>query len=78
MGEQLVAAGMHARDNGNWYAGVDRNDMRRRNGRVEVVQAATEVLVKRCRAGIHVTDVGKTFGPQQRFADIYGGKTDDR
>ena len=78
MGEQLVAAGMHAGDDGDRQLAIDRDDVRERQVRLEIELAVPEVFQLPSDARVDVADIGKPVGAQQGLADILQGETDDR
>ena len=78
MGEQLIAAGMHAGDHGDRQLAIDRDGVRPRRVRVEIELAAAEVFFRRWDGRVYVAHISEPFGAQQRFADILRGETDDR
>ena len=78
MNEQLIAAGMHAGDDGDRQPTIDRHGVVERQVRLEMQLAVSEFFLLRLDSRVYVADIGKPLGTQQRLADILRGKTDDR
>jgi hypothetical protein len=78
MREQLVAAGVHTGENGDWRARIDRTDVIERQARTEIELAPPEIFGQRRNRRVYVADVNKSLGAQQRLADILRGKANDR
>ena len=76
-GKQFEAADVHAGQDRDRFAGIDRNDEGRREVRSEVDLAACERQGgRRPGLGRHIADIGKAFRAQQFLGDILGRDAD--
>ena len=78
VGEQLIAAGVHAGDDGDRQPAIDRDGVVERQVRLEIELAAAEVFLHRWDRRIYVAYISEPLGAQQSLADILRGKTDNR
>jgi hypothetical protein len=78
VGEQLIAAGGHAGDDGDRQPAIDRDGVVERQVRLEIELAAAEVFIHRWDGRIYVSHISEPLGAQQSLADILRGETDDR
>ena len=75
--EQLEAADVHAGDDRDLFAGLDRDEQRRREVQREVdLAAGDQFRLPGAGVGHHVADVGEAFLLQQLLGDVLGRDAD--